>query len=209
MGVVGNRHFFYEPKHRAEAERIASVRLSAIGRVVSGCADFDLAGQRYWEGNPQGAAEAARQGFAGLRDALFALRDASRADIQLSKFHPESPKARRAAQLGFAADYSPETFTSRMLVADQRLIEHVDHVLTMEAEALQAVTDGNLDRVYSILSTPCRALLEVAAWYVGEVLAVARLTHEISDVVRLAWDGEGLGWPAPDGVAVAEAVAAR
>lgn len=206
MGVVGNRHFFYEPAHRAEAERIAALRLGAIGRVSSGCADFDATGQRYWENDAQGSAEAAREGFASLRTALVALRDASRADVELSKFHPESPKAKRAAQMGFARDYSPETFTARMLIADQRLIEHIDHVLTTEGQALEALARGNLELVYSLLSTPCRALLDVAAWYTSELVAVARLTHEISDVVRLVWSRDHLDRSATDGLDMTEPV---
>lgn len=192
MGVIGNIHRNFEPQHRAQAERIAALRLAAVGQIAEATSLFDAAGQHYWTGDQEEATDDCRRAFTLLREAIGKLGEASRLSVPLTGFHVDSPKTEKARDMYLGGyEYSPESFTSRLLIQDRRLISQIEHILACESLAVDSMSSGNLEGVYQAVSVPGRELLILSSEYITELVRIARNAHEVSDIVVTAWELEG------------------
>jgi hypothetical protein len=188
MGSNLNIHTNYTPEDRAEAERIAVVRQRAFAGIMHAGADFDAAGQAFWESQLPEAVEACHRAYDDLREARQMLLAVDPDDMALRLRHRESPKVKKALELGLGGfGYNPEAFTARALVYDRRVVQLIDHMLTGEQAAVASLEDGQIEGLYSAVSVSCRQLFEVVAEHIGRLTADARLTHEAADIVGMVW----------------------
>lgn len=188
MGIISNRHTSFLPDTKAEAERIAATRTNALALIIQAMASFDTAGQHYWQSDLNTATEDCNRSFALLREAKTMLHAASTADIKFEDQHKQSPKLIKALELGLDEyEYKPNRFLAKTLTYDRRLIALIDHVLTGETLAVNALENGDLKTLYVAVSTVGRTTLEVAAEYLQHIVRDSRITHEVADTVEMVW----------------------
>lgn len=188
MGVNGNIHTNYTPEDRAEAERIAALRQSAFASVVSAASSFDTAGQRYWEASLPAAIDACREAFDQLRRGRDQFLEVGPADLEMRLRHRDSPKVQKALEIGLGRfAYDPEGFTARALIYDRRAIQLIDHLLAGEAEAIASLEDGRIEGLYNAVSVSCRELFDVVGDHMRRMIADAKVSHEVADIVGMVW----------------------
>ncbi len=192
MGFISNRHTGFTPETRAEAERIAATRCRALAEILGASADAEAAGQAYWESERDSVTQHLTRAFEQLRSARGRLREATRADVAFEDDHRKSPKLLKALEIGMDHyDYKPDTFLARALMYDARLLMLIDALLEVESAVQAAASEGDLKRLYRLLSTNGRTLALTTAEFLTHIVRDSQTTQETSNVVEFLWETEG------------------
>lgn len=192
MGLAANRHTGFLPEVRAEAERIAHVKIRTMARVIEAGADLDEGGEAYWRGDLEGFGRCAHEALAKYEWACERLQQNIEDSFAFEVRHRESKKLQKAYALHLnEGAYRPEEFLTRDVNMSSRVITGLQALLARRDAIVEAASTGDLQTVYALISNLARQVTQDAAQAVAETIHDSRITHETSNIVELVWAGEG------------------
>lgn len=193
MGIVSNRHTAFHPSLRAEAERIAQVKVRAMARIIDASADFDSGGESYWKGNLEQFGRFVDSALQKLTTSREELRQNIYDSFSFEEEHRKSKKLLKAYELNLNhGAYKPEEFLTKDVNMSSRVLTGLDAILASRDRIVDAAKTGDLQTVYALVSNPGREVTEAAAEAVTQTVHDSRITHETSNIVELMWEKEGI-----------------